>query len=114
MTIDIDRAYEAGRRAGKGEGHNTPSSETLKMIGDLKAEISSNKTSMQDLKEVVERRFNQNSEEHKEMMESFKEAMEEKANKYIEKVVIWGGGIVILTMISMLGFLIKIVLFNKL
>lgn len=110
--MDIERAYETGRRIGSGDDHNLyASKETLKTFSELKIELATHKQKMEDLSKQVETGFSEIKLTLKEMMiklddkvgreeaectaerlaskteEVAKELKESKADKWVEKVL---------------------------
>lgn len=87
--MELENAYEAGRRVGKAEGHNGPSPETIKMVGELNTKIEVYCTKMEDLIQKVSEGFGLNSKQHEEIVALLKESLDKKADKWVESVVKW-------------------------
>jgi hypothetical protein len=65
----------------KGRNYDNSSLETIKLIDNLKIEMSNNKLMMENIKEIMVEGFKQNSQEHREIRESQIKALESKADK---------------------------------
>ena len=111
--ISIQKAYEIGRRIGRSDDHCKPSRETIEMIAELKTKTLLTEQKMDDLIEKVDGGFKQLNErmdkdnaEHKEMMTEVRQMVEEKANKWVEKMAIWIGITFGLGFLTLLGWLI--------
>lgn len=57
-------------------------------MSDLIAKIAVLETEMKNISEKVDEGFTINSSEHKEIVKLFNDAMEKKAGKWVEKVII--------------------------
>ena len=77
------------------------------MSDNLKTEIEVLKTEMKNIAKKVDEGFKLNSEEHKELVKTFQDAMEKKAGKWVEKVLV-GVGTLILT--AIVGALMTLIL----
>ena len=94
---DLERSYNSG--LDNRENHKT-SPETIKMVGDVKIELTKYCTKVEDLIQKVDEGFKSNAEQHKEIMAMVKEAMNGKSDKWVETVMVWtirsiGAGIVL-------------------
>lgn len=107
---NIERAYEAGRKVGL--EHTRPSRETLDMIHNLDETIKLNCLKMENLEKKVDEGFKTNTDQHKEIMTILKESLEQKANVWVEKVVVWLLIVMATTGIGALAFLIKETLYK--
>lgn len=81
---EVEEAYESGRRNGRGDNHPHSAPETKERLQALEI----NQTNFME----------QNSREHAEIKkliaeikQDIKEALEGKANKWVERVLIWVG-----------------------
>jgi hypothetical protein len=103
---DIEKAFEAGKIAGK--EHSASSPETLKIVGDLKTDLKVYCAKMEDLSIKVD-------EHHKEVMDAIKELANKKADKWVENVMRWFLYSIALGFLAVLGTLIynSIIHFSK-
>lgn len=63
-------------------------------MSELATQIAVLETQMKNIANKVDEGFKANSEEHKEMMQAFQDAIDKKAGRWVEKVLIWVGGII--------------------
>jgi hypothetical protein len=109
---DLNTAYRAGLKNIKGHEFDERTGEyksapgTIKMIGDIKIDLAKYCQQMKDLIKNVDDGFRNNSEEHKEIISMFQEAINQKANKWTEKVLIGVGSTIGIGFLSILGWLI--------
>jgi phosphosulfolactate synthase (CoM biosynthesis protein A) len=68
-------------------------------MSDLPTQMAILETQMKQISKQVDEGFKANSEEHREIIATFERAMEKKAGKWVEKVLVWVGasiGVVII------------------
>jgi preprotein translocase subunit Sss1 len=110
---DIDSAYKAGQKTT--DGHTSPSPETIKMVGDLDKKLEIYCMEMKNLKDAVDKGFEANSKEFKEIVQMLKDSLETKANKWVESTMVWFLAAVGMGLMGVVGTLIfqAIVKFNQ-
>lgn len=75
-------------------------------MSDLATQIAVLETQMKQIAKQVDDGFKANSEEHKEIMKAFEIAMERKAGKWVEKVLIGAGSVIGVALLTALLALI--------
>jgi hypothetical protein len=78
------------------------------MSDNLKTEIEVLKEQMKNIAKQVDEGFLNNSKEHKEIVALFEKAMDKKADKWVQNVIVWAGSVVGVAIIGALMSLILI------
>lgn len=76
-------------------------------MSDLSTQIAVLETQMKQVIKQVDDGFTKNSEQHQEMMNAFNRAMEQKAGKWVEKVLVGAGSVI---GVALLGALLALIL----
>jgi len=76
-------------------------------MSDLTTQIAVLETQMKQIAKQVDEGFSNNSKEHKDIIELFEKAMEKKADKWVQQVIVWAGSIV---GVAILGSLMTLIL----
>lgn len=63
-------------------------------MSDLTTQIAVLETQMKNVIEKVDEGFSQNSKEHKELLALFEKALDKKADKWVQNVIVWAGSII--------------------
>lgn len=74
---------------------------------DLNSQIAVLETQMKQVLKQVDEGFSQNSKEHKELLTLFEKALEKKADKWVQNVIVWAGSVV---GVAILGALMTLIL----
>lgn len=77
-------------------------------MSDLTTQIAVLETQMKTIAKQVDDGFSNNSKEHKDIIALFERAMEKKADRWVQSVIVWVGSIVGLAVIGALMSLILI------
>lgn len=76
-------------------------------MSDLTTQIAVLETQMKNVIEKVDEGFSNNSKEHKELLALFEKALEKKADRWVQQVIIWAGSVV---GVAILGALMTLIL----
>ena len=79
-------------------------------MSDLSTQIAVLETEMKNIAKKVDDGFQINSQEHKEMMHAFQEAVDKKAGKWVEKVLVWAGSVI---GVAILGALMQLIITHE-
>jgi hypothetical protein len=97
---DLNRAFETGKSLNK--IHNFPSPETRERLATLETNQNNFMTELQEIKSMI-----------KELDGKISCALEKKADKWVEQVLIWVGITIVGVAITIIGFLINQIFFSK-
>lgn len=67
---------------------------------------------MEDLIKKVDEGFNSNAEQHKEICTMLKEMLDKKADKWVEKVLVWAGITLATLVIAVISYLVDKTVFR--
>jgi len=76
-------------------------------MSDITTQIAVLETKMEQIANKVDEGFRANTEEHKEIMKAFEKAIEKKAGKWVEKVLLGAGATIGM---ALLGALLRLVI----
>ena len=76
-------------------------------MSDLTKQIAVLETQMTQIAKQVDEGFRINSDEHKELLATFEKAMEKKADRWVQSVIVWVGSVV---GVAILGALMSLIL----
>lgn len=77
-------------------------------MSDLTTQIAVIENKMNNIAKQVDEGFSANSQEHKEILATFERAMERKAGKWVEKVLVWTGATIGVILVGALMSLIVV------
>ena len=77
-------------------------------MSDLATQIAVIETQMKNIAKQVDDGFSNNSKEHKEIVALFERAMEKKADRWVQTVIVWVGSVIGLALVGAFMSLILI------